>query len=170
MKQSSTTTVVIENGHQIDEDFDNDNEQWSDWEHQSEVDVFANDVPTVELSQPVSLPTKSMKLNTNSKPKWNPNAPLGSEFEIPPVVLTKNKPTQGGALKTEDPDDFFKDMAPKVETVELMKQLETMFSVNTTQSNIEPTTATQFSNKFGVLSQNEDDNQELESGNNNWDE
>ena len=60
MKQPSTTTVVIENGHQIDEDFDNDNEQWSDWEHQSEVDVFANDVPTVELSQPVSLPTKSM--------------------------------------------------------------------------------------------------------------
>jgi hypothetical protein len=67
-------------------------------------------------------------------------------------------------------------MAPKVETVELMQQLETMFNINTNHSNeeikstITTTSSSSFSNKFGIMSQDHDDNQQIESGNNNWDE
>ena len=68
-------------------------------------------------------------------------------------------------------------MAPKVETVELMQQLETMFSVDADQSKVTRTAKTKvsaststFSNKFGMASPDHDDNQELDTGNNNWDE
>jgi hypothetical protein len=69
-------------------------------------------------------------------------------------------------------------MTPKVETVELMRQLETMFNVNTDHSNEQirstitttTTTSSSLSNKFGIMSQDHDDNQETENGNNNWDE
>jgi hypothetical protein len=62
-------------------------------------------------------------------------------------------------------------MTPKVETVELMRQLETMFNVNTDDnSNQQIKSSTSVSNKFGIMSQDHDDNKEIESGNNNWDE
>ncbi len=133
------------------------------------------------VSKSTSSPIQSQKLNNISRSKWNPNAPLGSEYEIPPVVLTKQKSTTVETLANQDTDDFFKDMTPKVETVELMRQLETMFNVQTDQPNeqikstINRTTKTTtasstFSNKFGIMSQGHDDNQEIESGNNNWDE
>ena len=69
-------------------------------------------------------------------------------------------------------------MMPKVKTVELMTQLETMFNISTDQPNeqnksVASTTASSsstFANKFGIISQVQDDNQEGEDGNNNWDE
>jgi len=64
-------------------------------------------------------------------------------------------------------------MTPKVETVELMRQLETMFNINTNQpeERIKSTiTTSSLSNKFGIRSQDHEDNQETENGNNNWDE
>lgn len=70
-----------------------DDGQWSDWQ------------PTIERAKPAEI-----------KAKWSPEAPLGSELEISPVVQ-------------DDVEDIFKDIAPKVQTVELMQQLETMFSV-----------------------------------------
>jgi len=53
-----------------------------------------------------------------------------SEYEIASVILKKSKSTKVETLTNQDTDDFFKDMTPKVETVELMRQLETMFYVN----------------------------------------
>jgi len=62
-------------------------------------------------------------------------------------------------------------MTPKVETVELMRQLETMFNVNTDNNlNQQIKSSASVSNKFGIMSQDHDDNKEIESGNNNWDE
>jgi hypothetical protein len=122
---------------------------------------------------------KSLTLNNISKSKWDPNAPLGSEYEIPPVVLIKKKSTNVETSINQDTEDFFKDMTPKVETVELMRQLETMFNVNADQPNEQikstiRTTATSssstFPNKFGIMSQDHGENQEIQSGNNNWDE
>lgn len=168
---------------------DNDDGQWSDWEHDP-----ARPEPSTEISQPLSLspPTtveesvlpkpvnstnKSLKLNNISKAKWNPNAPLGSEYEIPPVVLKKQKSGSVEISNNQEIDDFFKDMAPKVETVELMQQLETMFSADADPSKATrtaktkvPAPASTFSNKFGMVSPERDDIQELDSGNNHWDE
>ena len=190
--------VVIENGladEQIGDEIDNDDGQWSDWEQETgpselpadaspsrPIPVFLPSVESLTFAQPaaqasatVSAP-KSLKLSLNSKPKWNPNAPLGSEYEIPPVVLTKQKPSQVTSTVGEDTDDFFKDMTPKVETVELMRQLETMFDVSTvqqkeqdkqTRATVPATTASVSTNKFGIISQDLADGQEIESGN-NW--
>ncbi len=187
--QEEPQTTVVQNGlsdnHHIEDEIDNDDGQWSDWEHEPDalepsIDILQTltspPVPSQEAIIPKStgLPIKSLKLNTISKSKWNPNAPLGSEYEMPPVVLTKPTSTAGPSTNSES-EDFFKDMAPKVETVELMRQLESMFHVTTDQPNeqnkstINRTTTT-FSNKFGMMSQGQDDNQESESGNNNWDE
>ncbi len=186
--EESKTTAVIQNGisdHHIEEEIDNDDGQWSDWEHNS--DPFESDAQSLPSPAPPppppeqtinTLPMKSLKLNNSSKPKWDPNAPLGSEYEIPPVVLTKKKATKVETTVTQDTEDFFKDMTPKVETVELMQQLETMFSVNTNhpkqqiKSTITTTTtqSSSLSSKFGIMSQDQDDKQETESGNNNWDE
>jgi len=91
-------------------------------------------------------------------------------------VLTKKKSTlKEETLVNQDTEDFFKDMTPKVETVELMRQLETMFNVNANQpaEQIKSTITTSslsLSNKFGITSQDHEDNQETENGNNNWDE
>ncbi len=199
------TTIVVQNGlsdNHIEDEIDNDDGQWSDWEPEPDppepsIDISQTLPPpspppppppptTTTVQEPVvskssSSPIKSLKLNTISKSKWNPNAPLGSEYEIPPVVLTKQKSTTTETLENPETEDFFKDMAPKVETVELMRQLETMFNVKTDEPNeqikstITKTTKTTtasstFSNKFGIMSQGHDDSQEIESGNNNWDE
>jgi hypothetical protein len=182
-------TTVIQNGlsdHHSADEIDNDDGQWSDWEHnadpfESSVD-YSHELPTSPPPPPPeeklkptisSLPLKSPKLNNVSKSKWDPNAPLGSEYEIPPVVITKKKATKVETPVTQDSDDFFKDMTPKVETIELMRQLETMFNVNNDQpqEQIKSTIATpSVSNKFGIMSHDHDDKQETESGNNNWDE
>ena len=66
-------------------------------------------------------------------------------------------------------------MTPKVETVELMQQLETMFKINTNHSTEQikstmTTSSSSSSNKFGITSQDHEDNQETDNGNNNWDE
>lgn len=184
-------TTPVQNGlsdNHIEDEIDNDDGQWSDWEHNPEpTDTFDNypetfpsspPPPPIEepiISKPVSSPIKSLKLNNISKPKWDPNAPLGSEYEINPVVLARKKSTQVETLTNQDTDDFFKDMTPKVQTVQLMQQLETMFNVTTDQSNqqskLTTTTVTSsFFNKFGIMSQDHDDNQEIENENNNWDE
>ena len=197
--QDELQTTTVQNGlsdNHIEDEIDNDDGQWSDWEPEPDALESSIDTlpplpsspappppPTVPSQEPVvpkstSLPSKSLKLNTTSKSKWNPNAPLGSEYEIPPVVITKSKPTAGPSTNPET-EDFFKDMAPKVETVELMRQLESMFYVTTDEPNEQnkstinrttTTAAATFSNKFGMMSQDQDDNQEFESGNNNWDE
>ena len=184
---------VVQNGlseTHMDDEIDNDDGQWSDWEHESDPPDSSIDVtqtlslppPTQEeplTPKPISPPVKSLKLNNISKPKWNPNAPLGSEYEIPPVVVIKRQSTTEETLTNQDTDDFFRDMAPKVETVELMRQLETMFNVGTDQPNeqTQPTisrtttaASSKFSNKFGIMSEGHDGNQESASGNNNWDE
>ena len=41
------------------------------------------------LSKPTNSSNKPLKLNNMSKSKWNPNAPLGSEYEIQLVILNK---------------------------------------------------------------------------------
>ena len=131
---------VYTNGHSspIDEPAELEEEkeeeedgQWSDWE------------PSIERAKPMEI-----------KAKWDPEAPLGSEFEIAPVVLAKKQTN----VVQDDVEDFFKDMAPKVQTVELMRQLETMF-----------TSETPLPEKFGVLQDDQIDNQENESGN-AWDD
>lgn len=196
---NSTTepqTTVVQNGlsdHHLEEEIDNDDGQWSDWEHDPDLPEASIDLlptlpsfppPTVEepvISKSVSSPIKSLKLNNIPSSRWNPNAPLGSEYEIPPVVLKKQNSRTAGTLANQDGEDFFKDMTPKVETVELMRQLETMFSVNAEEPNeqIKSTTtrttkaaasSATFSNKFGISSQGYDDNQEIDTENNNWDE
>ncbi|CAF2322029.1 unnamed protein product [Rotaria sp. Silwood2] len=172
----------------IQDDIDNDDGQWSDWEHnQDPPELSINDSQTLHetviSSSPISeqsiqLKTtnsslKPLKLMDSSKSKWNPNAPLGSEYEMPSVLLTKNKLTKPETPEKQDTEDFFKDMTPKVETVELMRQLETMFNINTDHSNEQiksKITTTSFSNKFGIMSQDQGENQEIESENNNWDE
>ena len=67
-------------------------------------------------------------------------------------------------------------MTPKVETVELMRQLETMFNIDTDhpkeqekKSKSTVPTSPSFSSKFGIMSQDTADHLETESGN-NWDE
>lgn len=138
-----TPSVVYQNGHstptpieQSEEEEEKEEDQWSDWEP-----------PVLQET----IPTKTFEIKSNR----NLDASLGSEFEIPTIV-SKNNVVQ------DEIDDFFKDMAPKVETVELMKQLETMFDSSTTNS-------TGFSSKFGVVQQDQNDNQENESGN-AWDD
>jgi len=179
-------TIVIENGlsnDHIDDEIDNDDGQWSDWEHNPDPpepsinysEALPSSPPTLIeepiTSKPTTTSLKSLKLNNISKPKWNPNAPLGSEYEIPPVILKKTKSTKVETSTNQDQDDFFKDMTPKVETVELMRQLETMFNVNTDNNlNQQIKSSASVSNKFGIMSQDHDDNKEIESGNNNWDE
>ena len=123
-----------------DEDEDEDDGQWSDWEHPIEV--------------PPSPSIKPLQLVTNIKSKWNPNAPLGSEYEIPPLA----PPT----TTTSNVDDFFKDMTPQVQTVQLMQQLETMFQVDTGAVST-PTS------KFGILPSDPSDEQEGQSAS-NWDD
>ncbi|CAF1183150.1 unnamed protein product [Adineta steineri] len=187
--------IVVQNGisdHHTDDEIDNDDGQWSDWEHNPDPVESFNDYPQASSTFPsssevstkpetITSPLKSLTLNHSLKSNWNPNAPLGSEYEIPPVVLTKKKETQDEDLVKNDTEDFFKDMAPKVETVELMRQLETMFNVDAnhptvqTKSAIKPkttttTTASSVSNKFGIMSHDHEDNQETENENNNWDE
>lgn len=126
---------VYTNGHSspVEEPEEEEEEegQWSDWE------------PTIERAKPTEI-----------KAKWNPEAPLGSEFEIPPVVLAKKETN----VEQDEVEDFFKDMAPKVQTVELMRQLETMFTSEAT-----------LPEKFGVLQDDQIDNQQNESGN-AWDD
>ncbi|CAF0760074.1 unnamed protein product [Rotaria sp. Silwood1] len=184
-------TTVIQNGlsdEHIQDDIDNDDGQWSDWEHNPDpTESSINDSQTLPetliLSSPISEQSiqpksntsalKPLKLMSSSKSKWDPNAPLGSEYEMPSVVLTKKKLIQSETPEKQDTEDFFKDMTPKVETVELMQQLETMFKVNKDHPNeqIKSTiTTTSFSSKFGIMSQDQGENQEIESGNNNWDE
>ena len=174
-------TTVIENGrsdHDLGDEIDND-DQWSDWEHDPVLPESSNEISqsilssppsTIQeqvLSKPVSSSSnKSLKLNNMAKSNWNSNAPLGSEYEIPPVMLNKKKSITTETSNNQDTDDFFKDMTPKVQTVELMQQLETMFYVNADQPSeqIKPTTTrttkatvptlssvTTFSNKFGVM-------------------
>ena len=196
---NESTTKIVENGrsdHDLEDEIDNDDDQWSDWEHdaippESSTEVFqptpSAPPSTIEeqiISKPVNSSNKTLKLSNMSKSKWNPDAPLGSEYEIPPVVLKKQKSVTTSTSNNQEMDDFFKDMAPKVQTVELMHQLETMFHVNADQPNeqSEPRTtrttkttvltspSTTFSNKFGVMSPDHDDNQELNVENNNWDE
>ena len=186
-----TPTNVVQNGffnEQVTGDFDNDDDQWSDWEHKPDLSE-SSITCSLERSEKLNLssaiderPTqmninaatsKSLKLNNVTKLKWDPNAPLGSEYEISSVALTKKKSTKVETSANEDIEDFFKDMTPKVQTVELMKQLETMFNVNTEnpieQSNSSIST-TSFSSKFGIVSQDQDDNQGMDDGTNNWDE
>ncbi|CAF0858547.1 unnamed protein product [Rotaria sordida] len=170
-------TTIIQNGlsnqYIQDDDIDNDDGQWSDWEHKSDPPESFVLPEKLTLSSSISeqslKPTKSLKLMSPTKSKWDPNAPLGSEYELPSVVLTNKKSTKIETLEKQDTEDFFKDMTPKVETVELMRQLETMFNVNTDQSN-EQIETTSFSSKFGIIVQDQGENQEIESGNNNWDE
>ncbi|CAF2170506.1 unnamed protein product [Rotaria magnacalcarata] len=189
LKESRANIVPngLSNEH-IEDDIDNDDGQWSDWEHNSDPAElstnYTHELPEAStLSSPVfeqlvqpktnTSPLKSLKLISPSQPKWNPNAPLGSEYEIPPVVLTKSKSTKVDTSEIQDSDDFFKDMTPKVETVELMQQLETMFNVNLNHPKEQiktKTTSPSFSSKFGIMSQDQSGNQETESGNNNWDE
>ena len=162
-----------------------DDGQWSDWEHNPDppespgvFEPTPTVVPDPEPVTPVkpSSPLKSLKLNNISKPKWNPNAPLGSEFEIPPLASTKKAPVQDDRTANEDVDDFFKDMTPKVQTVELMTQLETMFNLKSDappERTKRAVTSSSFANKFGVVSpaHEVDDNAESTGdGDNNWDE
>ena len=195
-------TTVVENGrsdHDLEDEVDNnDGDQWSDWEHDSVPPEFSIEISqpisspplsTVQeqvISKPVSSSNKSLKSNNMSKSKWNLNTPLDSEYVIPPVISNKEKSITTETSNNQDTDDFFKDMAPKVQTVELMQQLETRFHVNADQPSEQtkpattkttkaavPTSSsstTTFSNKFGVMSPDHEDNQELDTGNNNWDE
>jgi hypothetical protein len=182
-EEQQQQSTVVQNGlsdHHIEDEVDNDDGQWSDWEHpvhstESSVDCF-DPLPysPPPLDEPVqqkisSLPLKSLKLNNTSSKKWDSNAPLGSEYEIPPIVLTKKTTAKAETSLGEESEDFFKDMTPKVETVELMRQLETMFNIDTNNSKQQIKSTSSVSNKFGIMPQDIVDNQETESGN-NWDE
>lgn len=135
---------------------DDDDGQWSDWEHS--VDSSPPPVFEENLSPP---PIKPLQLVTiNAKSKWDPNAPLGSEYEIPPLSLSKSKKVVASASE-DNVDDFFKDMTPKVQTVELMRQLETMFHVDVVPART--------SNKFGIAPEDQSDQHEGQSEN-NWDD
>ena len=116
------------------EEEDNDDGQWSDWEQPIEV-----------------LPRIS-----NSRAKWDPNAPLGSEYEIPPLAPSKKKETTT-TTTSNNVDDFFADMTPQVQTVQLMQQLETMFHVDTAAS------------RFGILPEDQSEQPEDPSAS-NWDD
>ncbi|CAF1637385.1 unnamed protein product, partial [Adineta ricciae] len=176
--------AIVQNGvfnsnheSEIERNDDDDDGQWSDWEHNPDPpelpDVFLPEEPKQSVTTILPSSSKSLKLNNISKPKWNPNAPLGSEYEIPPVVRSTNKSRNDEALDNQESEDFFKDMIPKFQTVQLMTQLETMFNLNPEKYKEEKksTDATlSFSNKFGIMQHDHEDNQEIESGNNNWDE
>ncbi|CAF1637363.1 unnamed protein product [Adineta ricciae] len=170
---------VFDSHHEseIEHNDDDDTGQWSDWEHNPDPpelpDVFLPEEPKQPVTSILPSSSKSLKLNNISKPKWNPNAPLGSEYEIPPVVRSTNKSRTDEASENQESEDFFKDMMPKFQTVQLMTQLETMFNLNPEKSKEEKksTDATlSFSDKFGIMQHDHEDNQEIESGNNNWDE
>ena len=169
---------------------DNDDEPWSDWNQPMEnsdttinySELFSSGVNNDPIQQVVSIKSSAFSLNTLKntsvvKPKWDPNAPLGSEYEIPPVSLKKTNLSTTDTKTVVDEDDFFKDMAPKVQTVELMQQLETMFSTNTNQleqghkdSNKKTiNNPSSVPNKFGISNVDAEDNQEKDTEN-NWDD
>ena len=164
----SNEQIIDQEEKEIEED--NDDGQWSDWEQPP---IRSPSPPIITIEIPLEEPRERLTSKPLPKSRWNPNAPLGSEYEIPPVVLSKKKINPISTVVNEDTDDFFKDMTPKVETVELMRQLETMFSVdgNPSEQNDIPTksSSTSFSKKFGVLQSDQNDHQETESGN-NWDD
>jgi hypothetical protein len=144
---------------------DEDDGQWSDWEHPVDTSPPAvfEEKPSSPPPPPPSI--KPLQLVTsNTKSKWDPNAPLGSEYEIPPLAASKSKKVAGGGATPSDDnvDDFFKDMTPKVQTVELMRQLETMFQVD-----VVPTRAT---NKFGIAALVDPSDQLEGQSENNWDD
>lgn len=138
------------------------------------------DTPKLSLSIPEPLIepktanalSKPLKLTNTSKSKWDPNAPLGSEYEMPPVILANKKQIKAEKSENQETDDFFKDMAPKVETIELMQQLETMFNVNKDQPNeqIKSKPTALFSSRFGIISQDQGENQDIDNEANNWEE
>ena len=76
---------------------------------------------------------------------------IGSEYEIPPVVLNKQKLIAAEISNNQNTNDFFKDMASKVQTVEVMQQLPTMFNVNADQLNEQTKSTTTRTTRATVL-------------------
>jgi len=130
----------------IDHD-DNDDNQWSDWEQEQKEKEQAADMDIVwskpqnkneQVYSSTTLPTlptiKENKTTNNPFPPrkksstWDPNAPLGSEYEIQSIKKKANKNNIVSNLNEDD--DLFKDMTPNVQTKELLTQLETMFNIN----------------------------------------
>ena len=88
---NESTTKIVENGcsaYDLEDEIDNDDDQWSDWEHDPvsrepstgiSQPIPSSSSSTIQeqvISNPVCSSNKSLKLNKTTKSKWNPNAPL----------------------------------------------------------------------------------------------
>ena len=91
---NESPTTIVESGrcdHEFEDDIDDD--QWAGWDEDpilSEPSPEISSASTMKeriTSKVVRSSNKSLKLNNISKSKWYPNAPFGSEYEIPPVIL-----------------------------------------------------------------------------------
>lgn len=185
----NSTAEVELNDHEekFDEEIDDDG-QWSDWDEPIDSrktnDEIVDDSTTFSSFDKNPSETKfesSFKLNRTNAPvksQWDPNAPLGSEFEIRPVDV-KNKISSKNSTTEQlvDEDDFFKDMAPKVRTVQLMDQIELLFKGQTVEQSEEKIVSesttepkeTSSSNKFGIVQLENESQIDVESTN-NWDD
>lgn len=185
----NSTAEVELNHHEekFDEEIDDDG-QWSDWDEPIDSrktnDEIVDDSTNFSSFDKNPSETKfesSFKLNRTNAPvksQWDPNAPLGSEFEIRPVDV-KNKISSKNSTTEQlvDEDDFFKDMAPKVRTVQLMDQIELLFKGQTVEQSEEKIVSesttepkeTSSSNKFGIVQLENESQIDVESTN-NWDD
>jgi hypothetical protein len=172
-QDESSTTINRHSKLESDEEIpDAEGDAWEDWNHPTDqTSVMSEHLLSSDVQQSRLIETILNRQSVSSKPTWNPNAPLGAEFEIPSVTAAnKTKP-----LVNDETDDFFKDMMPKVETVELMRQLETMFDVDTYTVQVEQRiqisseNTGEVSDRFSILQQEQENGQSVDE-HNAWDD